>query len=94
MERSKRLIEINEEIGNRLEEKDKLEVELQQLKNQEKKMKRQLSEKEHKKRNRRLIQRGEMLEKYIEGAENLSNEEVGDILDKAFLNIDWTQEED
>ena len=35
----------------------------------------------------------EMLEKYIEGAENLLTRKWH-ILDKAFLNIDWTQEED
>lgn len=94
MESSKRLKEVKEEIENRLEEKDKLELELQRLKNQEKKIRRQLSEKERKKRNRRLIQRGAMLEKYIERAESLSNEEVADILDKVFLNVDWTQGED
>ena len=94
MEGSKRLKKVNEEIESGLEEKDKLEVKLQQLKNQEKKIRRQQSEKERKKRNRRLIQRGAMLEKYIEGAEDLSNDQVSDILDKVFLNIDWTQEED
>lgn len=36
MENTKRLKEVKEEIKIRLEEKDKLEVELQQLKNQEK----------------------------------------------------------
>ncbi|MGF3076192.1 DUF3847 domain-containing protein [Facklamia sp. P12955] len=83
-----RLNEVKDEIENLLEEKGKCELELEQLKNQEKKIKRQISQRERKKRTRRLIERGAILERYIEGAEEKSNEEIIEILDKVFLNMD------
>lgn len=87
MENTKRLNRVKDEIESLLAEKERYEIELQQLKNQEKKIKRQISQDERKKRTRRLIERGAILESYIEGAEEKSNEEIQDILDKAFLNI-------
>lgn len=87
MENTKRLNQVKDEIESLLAEKEKYEIELQQLKNQEKKIKIQISQDERKKRTRRLIERGAILESYIEGAEEKSNEKIQDILDKAFLNI-------
>ncbi|MGF3112973.1 DUF3847 domain-containing protein [Facklamia sp. P9177] len=85
---TKRLNQVKDEIENLLEEKGKCELELEQLKNQEKKIKRQISQKERKKRTKRLIERGAILESYIEKAEEKSNDEIIEILDKVFLNMD------
>ncbi|MGF3076563.1 DUF3847 domain-containing protein [Facklamia sp. P12934] len=63
---TKRLNLLKDEIENLLDEKEKCELELEQLKNQEKKIKRQISQKESKKRTKRLIERGAILESYIE----------------------------
>lgn len=88
MENTKKLNQVKDEIENLLDEKEKCELELEQLKNQEKKIKRQISQRERKKRTKRLIERGAILESYIEGAEEKSNKEIIEILDKVFLNID------
>ena len=57
---------------------------LSQLKNQEKKIRKQTSLEERKKRNHRLIERGAILESLIEGASEKSNEEIKAILQRAF----------
>ncbi|MGF3114317.1 DUF3847 domain-containing protein [Facklamia sp. P12937] len=88
MKNTKRLNQVKYEIENLLEEKEKCEFELEQLKNQEKKTKRQISQRERKKRTKRLIERGAILESYIEKAEEKSNDEIIEILDKVFLNMD------
>ncbi|MGF3141631.1 DUF3847 domain-containing protein [Facklamia sp. P12945] len=88
MKNTKRLNQVKYEIENLLEEKEKCEFELEQLKNQEKKIKRQISQRERKKRTKRLIERGAILESYIEKAEEKSNDEIIEILDKVFLNMD------
>ena len=51
----------------RIEEKEKYEKQLSQLKNQEKKLKKMASLEERKKRTHRLIERGAILESFIEG---------------------------
>ena len=43
---------------------------------------------ERKKRNHRLIERGAILESFIEGASEKTNEEIKDILQKAFRKAD------
>ena len=83
----KKLKQVNKEIENLLDEKEKCEIKLQQLKNQEKKIKKEISQIERRKRTKRLIERGAILEKYIDEAEELSNLEIQAILDKVFLNI-------
>ncbi len=55
-----------------------------QLKNQEKKIRNRASLEERKKRNHRLIERGAILESFIEGASEKSNQEIKDILQRAF----------
>ena len=55
-----------------------------QLKNQEKKIRNRASLEERKKRNYRLIERGAILESFIEGASEKSNQEIKDILQRAF----------
>ena len=69
-------------------EKEKYEKKLAQLKNQEKKLKRMPSIVERKKRNHRLIERGAILESFIDGASEKSNEEFKEGLQKVFQKAD------
>ena len=62
----------------------KYEKKLVQLKNQEKKIRKRASLEERKKRNHRLVERGAILESFIEGASEKSNEEIKAILQRAF----------
>lgn len=87
MDRQRELKKIKSKIESKEIQKEKYELQLEQLKNQEKKIKRVISQEERKKRTKRLIVRGAILESYIEGAEEKSNEEIQEILDKLFLNI-------
>ena len=87
MDRQRELKKIKSKIESKEIQKEKYELQLEQLKNQEKKIKRVISQEERKKRTKRLIVRGAILESYIEGAEEKSNEDIQEILDKLFLNI-------
>ena len=84
MKKEKTLQEVKIEIENLEEEKEIYETQLQQLKNREKILMKQAKIKEQKKRNHRLIARGVILERFIEGAEEKSNEEIKAILEKVF----------
>ena len=84
MDNKTELEKVKAEIESKQEEKEKYEKKLSQLKNQEKKLKRIASIEERKKRNHRLIERGAILESFIEGASEKSNEEIKDILQKVF----------
>ncbi|WP_415750763.1 DUF3847 domain-containing protein [Erysipelothrix rhusiopathiae] len=88
MYNKRELEKIKAEIESKEEEKQKYEKKLEQLKNQEKKLKRMVSLEERKKRNHRLIERGAILESFIEGASDKTNEEIKDILKKAFQKAD------
>ena len=68
------------------------EKQLQQLKNREKILVKQAKIKEQKKRNHRLIVRGVILESFIEGAEEKSNEEIKAILEKVFAKYQIEEE--
>lgn len=81
---SKELENVIKEIKEKEEEKEKYDKQLKQLLNREKKLKRQISREERKKRTHRLIERGAILESFIEGAEEKSNEEIKNILQQAF----------
>ena len=65
------------------DELEKTEKQLKQLENQEKKILRQDKLREQKKRNHRLITRGAILESFIENAEELTDEEIKILLEKA-----------
>ena len=78
------LKKVKSEIELKENELEKYEKKLVQLKNQEKKIRKQASLEERKKRNHRLIERGAILESFIEGASEKSNEEINDILQKHF----------
>lgn len=82
------LEKVKAEIESKQEEKEKYEKKLVQLQNREKELKRMASIKERKKRSHRLIERGAILESFIEGASDKSNEEIKDILQKVFQKAD------
>lgn len=82
------LEKIKEKIESKREEKEKYEKKLTQLKNQEKQIKKMASIEGRKKRTHRLIERGAMLESFIEGASEKSNEEIKEILQKKFQKTD------
>lgn len=88
MDNKTELEKVKAEIESKQEEKEKYKKKLAQLKNQEKKLKRMASIAERKKRNHRLIERGAILESFIEGASDKNNEEIKDILQKAFRKAD------
>lgn len=81
---NKELENVIKEISEKEEEKEKYDRQLKQLLNREKKLKRQISREDRKKRTHRLIERGAILESFIEGAEEKSNEEIKNILQQAF----------
>ena len=84
MDNRTKLQKVKSEIELKENELEKYEKKLVQLKNQEKKIRRRASLEERKKRNHRLIERGAILESFIEGASEKSNEEIKAILQKAF----------
>ncbi len=83
MRNTKRLTQVKHEIENILVEKEKCELELEQLKNQEKKILKQDIVKKRKERTHRLITRGAILESLIENAEELTDEEIKILLEEA-----------
>ena len=76
------LQKVKSEIELKENELEKYEKKLVQLKNQEKKIRKQASLEERKKRNHRLIERGAILESFIEGASEKTNGEIKDILQR------------
>ena len=84
MDNKTELEKVKAEIESKQEEKEKYEKKLVQLQNREKELKKMASLKERKKRNHRLIERGAILESFIEGASGKSNEEIKGILRKVF----------
>ena len=84
MDNKTELEKMKAEIESKQEEKEKYEKKLVQLQNREKELKKMASLKERKKRNHRLIERGAILESFIEGASGKNNEEIKGILRKAF----------
>ena len=84
MDNKTELEKMKAEIESKQEEKEKYEKKLVQLQNREKELRKIVSLKERKKRNHRLIERGAILESFIEGASGKSNEEIKGILRKVF----------
>ena len=83
MKKEKTLQEVQEQISELQEEKEKYDVKLKQLQNQGKKLEKLANEKERKRRNHRLITRGAILESLIENAEELTDEEIKILLEEA-----------
>lgn len=61
-----------------------IQKQIDQLKNQKKEVLAKEKAQARKERTRRLIQRGAILEQYLMEPENLTNEEVGEIVKYAF----------
>lgn len=76
MDTKTELKKVKTEIEGKQEEKEKYEKKLDQLQNREKQLKKMASLKERKKRTHRLIERGAILESFIDNAEEKSNEEI------------------
>lgn len=80
MKKENTLQEVKEQISELQEEKEKCDVKLKQLQNQGKKLEKLASERERKKRNHRLIQRGLIVERVVENPLLFTNEEIEKLL--------------
>ena len=80
MKKENTLQEVQEQISELQEEREKCDVKLKQLQNQGKKLEKLANEKERKRRNHRLIQRGLILERVIENPLLFTNEEIEKML--------------
>ncbi|HEL0601598.1 TPA: MobA/MobL family protein [Streptococcus equi subsp. zooepidemicus] len=76
----KTLKEVQEQISELQEEKEKYDVKLKQLQNQGKKLEKLANERGRKKRNHRLIQRGLIVERVVENPLIFTNEEIEKLL--------------
>lgn len=88
MKKEKTLQEVQEQISELQEEREKCYVKLKQLQNQGKKLEKLANEKERKRRNHRLIQRGLIVERVIKNPLIFTNEEI-----EKLLNISTHTEE-
>lgn len=79
---------LQEQISELQEEREKCDVKLKQLQNQGKKLEKLANEKERKRRNHRLIQRGLIVERVIKNPLIFTNEEI-----EKLLNISTHTEE-
>ena len=80
IKKEKTLQEVQEQIFELQEEKEKCDVKLKQLQNQGKKLEKLANEKERKRRNHRLIQRGLIVERVIENPLLFTDEEIEKML--------------
>lgn len=88
MDTKTELEKVKAEIESKQEGKEKYEKKLVQLKNREKKLKRQVSIEERKIRTHRLIEREAILESFIPNAQDYSNQEIKNILQELFQKAD------
>ena len=88
MKKEKTLQEVQEQISELQEEREKCDVKLKQLQNQGKKLEKLANEKERKRRNHRFIQRGLIVERVIKNPLIFTNEEI-----EKLLNISTHTEE-
>ncbi|EFR43749.1 DUF3847 domain-containing protein [Streptococcus pseudoporcinus] len=80
MKKEKTLQEVQEQISELQEERQKCDVKLKQLQNQGKKLEKLANERERKRRNHRLIQRGLIVERVIENSLMFANGEIEELL--------------
>lgn len=83
MKKEKTLQEVQEQITELQEEKEKCDIKLKQLQNQGKKLEKIASERERKKRNHRLIQRGLIVERVVKNLLMFTDEEIEKLLNIA-----------
>lgn len=91
MRKEKTLQEVQEQISELQEEREKCDVKLKQLQNQGKKLEKLANEKERKRRNHRLIQRGLIVERVIENSLMFANEEIEELLKVATDTEEYRQ---
>ena len=91
MKKEKTLQEVQEQISELQEEREKCDVKLKQLQNQGKKLEKLANEKERKRRNHRLIQRGLIVETVIENSLMFANEEIEELLKVATDTEEYRQ---
>ena len=91
MKKPNKLGKVKKGISDLLVKKETYENKLIQLKNQGKKLEKMASIEERKKRTHRLIERGAILESFIEDASELSGAEIKALLEKVFSknNYKW-----
>ena len=80
MKKEKTLQEVQEQISELQEEREKCDVKLKQLQNQGKKLEKLANEKERKRRNHRLIQWGLIVERVIKNPLIFTNEDIEKLL--------------
>ena len=80
MKKENTLQEVQEQISELQEEREKCDVKLKQLQNQGKKLEKLANEKERKRRNHRLIQRGLIVERVVKNPLIFTNEEIEELL--------------
>ena len=91
MKKEKTLQEVQEQISELQEEREKCDVKLKQLQNQGKKLEKLANEKERKRRNHRLIQRGLIVERVIENSLMFANDEIEELLKVATDTEEYRQ---
>ena len=91
MKKENTLQEVQEQISELQEEREKCDVKLKQLQNQGKKLEKLANEKERKRRNHRLIQRGLIVERVIKKPLIFTNEEIEELLKVATDTEEYRQ---
>ena len=91
MKKENTLQEVQEQIFELQEEREKCDVKLKQLQNQGKKLEKLANEKERKRRNHRLIQRGLIVERVIKNPLIFTNEEIEELLKVATDTEEYRQ---
>ena len=91
MKKENTLQEVQEQISELQEEREKCDVKLKQLENQGKKLEKLANEKERKRRNHRLIQRGLIVERVVKNPLMFTNEEIEELLKVATHTEEYRQ---
>ena len=91
MKKENTLQEVQEQIFELQKEREKCDVKLKQLQNQGKKLEKLANEKERKRRNHRLIQRGLIVERVVKNPLMFTNEEIEELLKVATDTEEYRQ---
>lgn len=91
MKKENTLQEVQEQISELQQEREKCDVKLKQLQNQGKKLEKLANEKERKRRNHRLIQRGLIVERVVKNPLMFTNDEIEELLKVATHTKEYRQ---
>ena len=91
MKKENKLQEVQEQISELQEEREKCDIKLKQLQNQGKKLEKLANEKERKRRNHRLIQKGLIVERVVKNPLMFTNEEIEELLKVATDTEEYRQ---